>query len=206
MRLVKFRRRLWSKVTHPATYVVKTGLKSSFTLFRNLCCTPVCNQINSQIESRASVSGISSPAETPEGTKDKGAWCFPSAGRTLSLWDRALRVGPQRRRRRWKREDEEEEEGDGESTEHVMLQTNPCVTAGSPASAELSIAQRPRRERLPSLHLAWLLGLRGVLGLVISQICCASGYSSVIAHLLSRWVYSLLSLRHYFKALPIHLE
>ena len=83
---------------------------------------------------------------------------------------------------------------------------NPCVTAGSPASAELSIAQRPRRERLPSLHLAWLLGLRGVLGLVISQICCASGYSSVITHLLSRWVYSLLSLRHYFKALPIHLE
>lgn len=103
MKLVKFRRRLWSKVTHPAMYVVKMGLKSSFTLFRNLCCTPVCNQINSQVESRASISGISSPAETPEGTKDNGAWCFPSAGRTPSPWDSALRVGPQRRRRRWKR-------------------------------------------------------------------------------------------------------
>lgn len=91
---------------------------------------------------------------------------------------------------------EEEEEGDRASTEHVTHQTDPCVTAGSPASAELSIVQSPRRERLPSLHLAWLLGLQGVLGLVTSQLCWASGYSSVIAHLFSGWVYSLLSLRH----------
>ena len=91
---------------------------------------------------------------------------------------------------------EEEEEGDGESTQHVTNQTNPCVAAGSPASGVLSIAQRPRRERLPSLRLAWLLGLRGVLGLVMSQLCWASGYSSVIAHLISGWIYSLLSLQH----------
>ena len=69
---------------------------------------------------------------------------------------------------------EEEEEGDRGSTEHVTHQTDPCVTAGSPASAELSIVQSPRRERLPSLHLAWLLGLQGVLGLVTSQLCCWS--------------------------------
>ena len=91
---------------------------------------------------------------------------------------------------------EEEEEGDGESTQHVTNQTNPCVAAGSPASGVLSIAQRPRRERLPSLCLAWLVGLRGVLGLVMSQLCWASGYSSVIAHLISGWIYSLLSLQH----------
>ena len=46
---------------------------------------------------------LSCLAETPERTKDKGARRVPGAGRTPSLWHRALWVGPQRRRRRWKR-------------------------------------------------------------------------------------------------------
>ena len=102
-------------------------------------------------------------------------------------------------------EDEEEEEGAGESTEHVMHQTNLCVTAGSPASAELSIAQRPQRERLPSLHLAWLLGLRGVLGHV-SDLLRFWLFKCHSSSAFKMGLFTFKSSTLYFKAVPIHLE
>lgn len=64
----------------------------------------------------------------------------------------------------------EEEEVTDQTHQH-----RPSVTAGSVASRVLLLRQSLRRERLPPAHGGRLLGAIGVLGLVMSQFCRASG-------------------------------
>lgn len=76
---------------------------------------------------------------------------------------------------------EEEKKGSRDQVTDQTNQHGPCVT--SPASGGVVNDADAARERLPSTHAGWLLGAVGVLGLVTSQLHCASGYDSVIAHL-----------------------
>ena len=141
-----------------------------FRLFRNICSSAACHQINAQVESRVSISGAIEPCRdiAEEHQKQRSCVC-------PTLWQDTEGVG-EGAMDRPAREEEEKRRREGRSESQTRQISTVPVSLWVLRPPGVLIMQTPWRERLPSAHSGWLLGAGGVLGFVMSRLHWACGY------------------------------